>query len=413
MIVPISLHEVFGIRKDISRHTYFDRGGLDLRLSLALRRQCHIAIYGPSKQGKSWLRRRHLPDPPTSLRAQCTIGMTAAQIYHSLLVQAGVELEGERESSMASKSRTGGQVSFGVQYLRWTRQQGGEVSSGRKRKTTPFPVDPTILDWISQQLSAAKKPLIVEDFHYLDHQERRQFASHLKHFFESGVYFVVVGIWAEQDLLTHYSWDLNGRVENIDLHWSDEEMDKVLQKGNSALNIVMPQDFRLKLIRASCGNIALLQRLAYDLCLESGVTATRSDVTYLDKQPTFEKVIQRCQDSLKEDYRARMRRLRELGANGTKAFLDGLVDLIEEASDKDLLEGIPLDRVMDRLVPPAPPNGSRRKVTLLLKKFAKLQYDAGLIPPLFAYLEDKQLIATLDREFAFVRRFDRDFRTRR
>lgn len=47
-------HDVFGIKPEISEHSYIDRGSLDTEFKkLILRQQSHIAIRGASKAGKS------------------------------------------------------------------------------------------------------------------------------------------------------------------------------------------------------------------------------------------------------------------------------------------------------------------------------------------------------------------------
>ena len=63
--------EVFGMSNEILPDSYVDRGALDKELSRLLGRKVHIAIRGPSKSGKSWLRQRVVPN---ALVVQCRLG---------------------------------------------------------------------------------------------------------------------------------------------------------------------------------------------------------------------------------------------------------------------------------------------------------------------------------------------------
>jgi hypothetical protein len=56
------LHEVFGISTSIPKYTYVNRAGLDERFLYLLGSDRHIVIYGPSKQGKTILRKKVLPE---------------------------------------------------------------------------------------------------------------------------------------------------------------------------------------------------------------------------------------------------------------------------------------------------------------------------------------------------------------
>jgi hypothetical protein len=48
--------DVFGVSNEILPDSYVDRGQLDERIQLLLKRSTHIALRGESKCGKSWLR---------------------------------------------------------------------------------------------------------------------------------------------------------------------------------------------------------------------------------------------------------------------------------------------------------------------------------------------------------------------
>ncbi len=55
---PMQVDQVFGISPEVREHSYVDRGNLDEEMIRMLRRTTHIAVRGPSKSGKSWLRQK-------------------------------------------------------------------------------------------------------------------------------------------------------------------------------------------------------------------------------------------------------------------------------------------------------------------------------------------------------------------
>lgn len=87
-------HDVFGIKPEISEHSYIDRGSLDTEFKkLILRQQSHIAIRGASKAGKSWLRQRVMTDP---VIVQCRFSYTTQDIFKDALARLDIRVEIEK-----------------------------------------------------------------------------------------------------------------------------------------------------------------------------------------------------------------------------------------------------------------------------------------------------------------------------
>ena len=101
--------EVFGISPRINTYSYYDRDSLDGKLTRLLRRNVHIAIKGPSKCGKSWLRQKCLAD---AIIVQCRIGMTVEDIYRQALSSIGVQFDVQRSSGTNVSAETSGGGEF-------------------------------------------------------------------------------------------------------------------------------------------------------------------------------------------------------------------------------------------------------------------------------------------------------------
>src|SRR5215213_4133696 len=87
------LQEVFGINTQVRPLSYVDRGGLDERLTYLLGTERHVSIYGDTKQGKSWLRRKVLKDSD-SVVVQCTTDSSFETIMKDVLGLLKVDAPG-------------------------------------------------------------------------------------------------------------------------------------------------------------------------------------------------------------------------------------------------------------------------------------------------------------------------------
>ena len=82
--------EVFGISKEILEPSYVDRGELDSEIQRHLKRNTHIVLRGESKCGKSWLRKKNIPD---SIPVQCRLNQKVIDIYVAALSQLDIKLD--------------------------------------------------------------------------------------------------------------------------------------------------------------------------------------------------------------------------------------------------------------------------------------------------------------------------------
>ncbi len=85
------LREVFGISTSLPRYTYVDRASLDKKFKYLIKCDRHLVIHGESKQGKTILRKKHLPLDDCVV-IQCRAGSTREQIYSEILREIGTEI---------------------------------------------------------------------------------------------------------------------------------------------------------------------------------------------------------------------------------------------------------------------------------------------------------------------------------
>ena len=140
--------EVFGMSNDILPDSYVDRGALDEELTRLLGRKVHVAIRGPSKSGKSWLRQRVVPH---ALVVQCRLGSTNIDIYTSALSQLGVQLQVESTSKFGIKGTVEGQVAAGTELIgKVSAKLGLETAGELGSKSVPVGRNINDLRFIAQ-----------------------------------------------------------------------------------------------------------------------------------------------------------------------------------------------------------------------------------------------------------------------
>jgi hypothetical protein len=178
------------------------------------------------------------------------------------------------------------------------------------RFSEPLGKTPADLSWVAATFRESGKRLVVEDFHYVAEEQQKRCAFILKALGEYGVYLVIVGIWPQDHLLTYYNGDLEGRVEDIHLQWTNDELNQVLSRGADALNMRFSDPLRGALIVDAYGNVGLLQRLAEQVCLQDGIGETQAASRTIDLGPTLDQARSAVASQMREQIPSFRRQLR-------------------------------------------------------------------------------------------------------
>lgn len=407
----VSLHEVFGIAEHVKEHSYVDRGGLDAQLRYALSAERHIAIHGASKQGKSWLRSRIL-DGDSFVLVQCQNGTTMESLFTDALGALGVLAELRRTSGNEFEGTLDfrGSGSIGLHLL---GKLGLEVRSGAKgfnsKQTESEPVGqtPANLGWVARTILASQKRLVIEDCHYLSDACFRDLSFILKALGGYGLHALIAGIWAQDHRLAYYNGDLVGRVEDVHLTWSDEDLDAVLNAGSMALNVNISTNLRHLLIIDAAGNVGLLQQLAETICREEKIYARQASPRYLTAGPSLDRARRAVANGMKQRFQ------------GFADNFDGAVrcvcpdvrepqDIFRELiaySDEELLQGVENDALTRSMQESGTHPPSPRALNDVMESLAEAQTTMGIRPPVLAYNQLAHKVYVTDRSLLFFRRY--------
>ena len=253
-------HEVFGISNTILADSYVDRGELDGVLATLLNRRNHIAIRGPSKCGKSWLRQRVLS---SSITVQCRLGFTNIDIYTNALAELGIRLIVEEATKYNFKGVVEGQISAGNDLIgKVTGKSSGEAGYEHSEKTQKIGHTVNDLKFIAELITASGRRLVIEDVHYLASEQREILAYDLKALWDYGCFIVVVGVWGNANMFVHLNPDLSGRVEELTIEWQPDDLRKIIANGCHVLSVRISREIQNNVIKDCFGNAGLLQRLA-------------------------------------------------------------------------------------------------------------------------------------------------------
>jgi hypothetical protein len=396
--------DVFGISNTILPDSYIDRGGLDEEISRLLARPMHIALRGESKCGKSWLRQRTIPE---SITVQCRLGKGTIDIYRDALAQLDVRLEVEKTQQRSIKGRVEAQGELGVKLLGklGIKVEGNADSSG-STKTQRVGHDISDLSFVAEIIKASGRRLVIEDFHYLAISERKAFAFDLKALWDYGLFVVIIGVWSESNMLLYLNPDLSGRVHELSIAWTEDELKGVLHRGGDALHLRFSGRFETVAAHDCFGNVGILQSLALKTLDHLKIYENQSSLREIDDIDALESTAMDYAEQLNPLYQQFAKRVSS-GIRNRKdstGIYGHAMAVILEAPDDGLIKGLSIDHIFESA------NAREKRIQkgnlrTVLEKFESLQVDQDGRGLVLAYNDASAEITIVDRQLLLYRRY--------
>jgi len=398
----MKLEKVFGVATKVNEASYIDRAMLDGKITRLLERDRHIALKGASKTGKSWLRQKCMGDVNV---VQCRLGKKVQDIYVEALGNLGVKLALETAETNNIKGTIEASGEMGASLLYKVAVKLGiaaEISDSTKYRD--LKCDLNNLRFIADLIIASGKRLVIEDFHYLSVENRKQFAYDLKTLWDYGCYVIIIGVWTQSNLLTYLNPDLTGRIEEVSILWSEEDLKKVIEKGCHNLKITMSESIMDNLIKDSFGNVGILQTLAYNLCEEESVYKTMP-IRCISNTESFKKAAQKYADQLDGVYQRYIQILsegiyRRGDSTGIYAYT---MKAIVEADDLLLMNGFSRDAIFS-ITNSWEPRIQLGNLQKILIKLEDLQCDSENKGLVISYDQSTDSVFAVDRQLLFYRK---------
>lgn len=410
------LQQVFGVHTPPPGErypdvTYVDRAGLDERIRYYLNSGRHLVIFGPSKQGKTVLRQRAIEDKDCIV-IQCRSSNAKTAIYREVLgrlevyQETGKEVGTGREGSVEANLKGSAGLAG---LIKGDAGLGGtaSISSEQKSSYKPFSPDADDLSFVAKAILDSGKKVILEDFHYVTEEDKKGIAEDLKTLLEYGVRLIIVGTWHEQFMLVGYNGDLNGRIDEIDLVWQDEELRRIIELGEDALNIKISPDLVDQIVKDANGSVGLLQRILENYCIEEVCYETKPEMTQLQDQSKLEKARKRICQQEANRYRLFGWAVPEgfpSSNAATKLVYKRIIQACIEAPELELLAGLTLSSLEEKIIH-LDRNVKRKSIREALLKIDRLQNDKNINPIIATYNPVTRMFHLADRELLFYRKY--------
>ncbi len=220
------------------------------------------------------------------------------------------------------------------------------------------------------------------------------------------VFVLIIGIWAELDLLVYYNGDLSGRIEEINIGWTKSELHEVLNKGSKALNISFHEKIANEIVDSSFENVGLLQRIAENICLIENIYEKQEKIREISNLESLNKARRKSVADISQRYN-RIKEVFERGfRSNTELKIYYLIfRLLTEASDGSLINGIPQSEVLKAIQSYSSKLIRPGDLTQALDRIERLQASRSITPLLISYNKSLKSISLTDREFLFYRKF--------
>lgn len=396
------------------QHTYVARTERELeqRLRAATDNLCKLAtLTGSTKSGKTVLANRVFPRT-TGENIWIDGGSVKAEndLWLQILSELGGFSQEESTSSTQSSQGTSGEVTGELKVpliasgkgkvdISATRTSGG--TQGRTLTLAPRPA-------AIAQLRASGKPLIIDDFHYLDRRFQGDVVRALKPLVFEGHPVVIIAIPHRRYDAVKVEREMTGRVESIVVPpWSESELMEIPRAGFPLLHMEIFDTVAAGLADQAYGSPHLMQEFCRGICGAEGVSETlpqHRTVPFV-KQDLFRSIAEGTGkvvfDKLAKGPRQRSdRKPRPLVSGGAADIYEiVLLALASLAPGMDRVEYEALRSAIKSLLSADVPQA--HEVSRVLEKMAEIASSDEASTPVIDWDKDDQQLHITDPFFAF------------
>lgn len=221
-----------------------------------------LTIYGPSKSGKTSLVENKLPKANHIWLQGQDIG-SIDDFWQQIAAQAGIpnSLTSGTSTERGKEDSYGGGIGVPkVAHIDLGSKDA--VKSGEKEEIKS---ELHLAQRVRAHLAQSKKPVIIDDFHYMPDTIKQQIARAIKSIIrESPV--VLIAVPSEAFEVVRKEPEMNMRVWSIAIPpWEEAELAEIAAQGFSSLNLLDPGGVVAKrLARVSYASPYIMQQLCYD-----------------------------------------------------------------------------------------------------------------------------------------------------
>ena len=262
------------------------------------------------------------------------------------------------------------------------------------------------LRYVAELIKESRRRLVVEDFHYLSVDERKKLAFDLKALWDYELYVVIIGVWSQSNMLIYLNPDLAGRIEEVSVYWSNEDLKRILEKGGRSLRLGFEEAFADECAKLSYGNAGIIQALALRSLDALGITEGLNDFREIADEQALQTAALHYADQLNALYQQFAKRV--AGGIRTRQDSTGIyahaMAVIVDAPDEMCLRGISLEYIY-QLSHFREPRIQKGNLRTILEKLEGLQVDSEGRGLVVAYNEADGEVSVVDRQLLLYRKY--------
>jgi hypothetical protein len=253
-----------------------------------------LSVAGPTKSGKTVLIGRLLP-PDRAIWIQGSDLENIASFWRAIVdgVDAFDQVSETLDEGTSDNTQFGGQIGLphAISFNFSRGRQSTATTSRAGARTRPAP------DVAREALAETPYPVIVDDFHYVEHNVRRAVARAVKSLITI-THVILIAVPHEAFEVVRSEPDMDARMWQLRIqHWSVEELELLGEQGCAALNIVDEGGaVRRTLAQASYGAPFLMQQLCFDYAISLGVETTATTPVIATPPGDWEAFLRRVAD---------------------------------------------------------------------------------------------------------------------
>jgi hypothetical protein len=243
-----------------------------------------LTIAGPTKTGKTVLLENQLASK-NALWIQGQGLDSVETLWGRVADLLGLPTTSGGSRVISSANAASGEVSAGAMGsgVKASYSHSGGVDEGATW-TASRPLDIAA----SQELRRVRRPLVLDDVHFIERGVQTEIIRALKPLAFSGVPIIFVSIGHRvRDLMTAEP-DMGGRLYNMDVgFWSKEELKFIAERGFKLLRLQDTSGIATRLADQSFGSPHLMQQFCREICKENGIREEQESPVVLSDPPSW------------------------------------------------------------------------------------------------------------------------------
>jgi len=293
VFIPVGLPQVTFIKRD-----NLERTVRQWEMSEAQ----HLLIFGPSKSGKTSLWKKYVQNDKI-IKIPCNKLNTLQDVYSEILYELNGFYEAEKTQSSAKNSSITGELSSitGILTAKINTQRG--TSDNLSNKQVPISQPKISCTLVIKFLKQSRKIIVLEDFHYANHDLKAALSEDLKAFSDDKCPWILVGVQHKTSELLSYNLDLQQRISELPVEgFTGEQLQKIIELGETALNIRFSDEIRDCIIGEALGSASIVQNICQRICLIKNISETQINCINIDELSIFEQACKEIADNNKSYY---------------------------------------------------------------------------------------------------------------